>query len=65
MKGFAQNRLFLGVRLNFSPEWAVEPGYLNVRQCNAGAVENDMFHVPTLYFFYKANLIEPELSIAK
>lgn len=50
VKGFAQNRLFLGPRISLSPEWAIEPGYMNVIQR-----PSDTFHVGAVYVFYRGS----------
>jgi len=49
---FDQNRLFIGIKQNISPNLSVDFGYMNVYQQKATGYQYDMNHTMRLFFYY-------------
>lgn len=51
---FEQNRLFLGIKQNISPNLSFDFGYMNVYQQKSSGYQYDMNHTMRLFFYYTA-----------
>jgi len=49
---FDQNRIFLGIKQNITPQLSLDIGYMNVYQQKSSGYQYDMNHTMRVFFYY-------------